>query len=442
MWSKVDKIETRERDYQEARYFPTLKESDVGSITVTSKEPSFEYVLRRIEDRWYIDSRLLDIEQAYQLTFSILEMSKDKEIEAEPNEARLEEFKLHDPSYIFTVVGNNEDEIGTIELGSRTPDFNHFYARKSSGGPVSTVSSLTLGVLEEKPSDLWERSVFPVEIATVETFALEGKGQNALTLQRDQQNEELFQFTNPALGPVDETKVKSFLEKLKQVKIGRFLNPDEELSTENYELRYSAGLSYTQFEMTTELYQRVTANPKLLYGRRYLRKKGSEQALPGTSEKFVAEIPSDGELTAPSEALFQDRRLLQFEINEISKIEIQSPEQELRLKRNKQGKWVERETENVSIEGDTSTLLWALKDLRFERKVTSSEKNSEAEISIHLILKSGSSLDCQFFRTTKGEPVFFQNSKVYTLPERSWDSLSEVVVKLLKTNVPNTADNN
>ena len=428
-WSKLNKLETSAKEYQEARYFPELEEEQVERIRVVSAEPKFQYDLVQKGDRWFIDSHLLSVEKTHQLVSSILELSREREMDPSPSPEREAEFQIDKPSFQLSVWGKGEKELGTIKLGKRTPDFNHFYGQSSAGGAISTVPAYTLGTLEEEPKELLENSLFPVEVAAVTHFSVQKGGKELLSLERDAKDEEKYTFQYPDLGQADESQVKKFLFQLKDLKIGRFLGEEEQAPLGETQVLYQAKLSYSDFSQVTELKQRVAANPKLVYATRYLLDTESKAPVEGSLERFVAEIATEGEVINPTASLFEDRRVLVFDLDMLKGLSIEQGGIVLKAEKNSQGKWVGQggDFPEEALNG----LLWVLKDLRFEAKMGESKEAEEEVISIALKRKSEADVLLRFSRPKNGQPYLWRKSEAFSLTQSSWETLSAAVSKLV-----------
>ena len=423
-WLKIDKAETLNSEYQGARYFPNLEDADVESIKVTSLEPAYEYQLRRFGDQWFIDSHLLNVEKAYQLVSSLLELSREREMDAAPSEQREKEFQLDKPAYLIEVTGLGGKSLGGVKLGKRTPDFNHFYGRSVSGGAISTVPAYTLGVLEDKPQDLRENALFATEVEAVKSLAI-GKGKEPdILLQRKGESE--FFFEAPGTEKADESLVKGFLTQLKDMKVGRFLEPDEEADFGDLAIQYVARVTYSELEVVTELYQRVAVKPSLVYGKRYLRKLDGGDLVEGTAERFVVEINTGSRVLEAETKNFEDRRVLVFYLDDVKSVKMDRAQKVFAASKDGLGKWM-LDAESSDQEGapeKADALVWLLKDLRFEELAVDQERADSSELTIELKFKSHPKAQLGFGMAENGKPYLWRNSKVYSLTERSWNSLS------------------
>lgn len=424
-WSKINKLETTEREYQEARYFPSLEEEQVESIRVKSKEPAFEYELRRFGDQWYIGPNMLNVEKTHQLVRSVLDLSREREMEAQPDDAREKEFQLDEPSYLLTVVKNGGETLGTVKLGKRTPDFNHFYGQMESGGPISTVPAYTLSVLEEPPKDLREASLFPVEVASVERLSVgDGKTESIILNRLEEKN---YEFQKPELGLADESQVAEFLTQLKDSKVGRFLAPDEEAESGSVVLEYRGKVTYSDYDVVSQIQQRVAATPKLVYGKRYLCKAGETEPVANTLERFVIELHAKGEILNPTPKMFEDRRALVFDIDKVVALEVNQNDTKQASAKDKMGKWVSEADQSEIPEAND--LLWALKDLRFEAKAEDLGQPDGSQLALKLEYKSAKPTELRFAEAESGKPYLWRGSEAYFVSDDAWAAFQEAVHK-------------
>lgn len=423
MWSKLHKLETTEAEFQKARYYPDLVEEDVSKIKVVSREPSFEYELTNHGGEWFIDSHLLNIEKAHQLVSSLIELTTEREMDANPSPERAAEFGIDEPSYLITVWGKEDKELGSVKLGDRVPDYNFFYGQKAEGGAISTVPAYTLGPLEEEPTDLLEKAFFPVEVATVDRLLVKRADEVVVDLRRE--GEESFSFAGSLQGTADESRVEKFILKLKDLKVGRFLNEDEKPNVGATSVSYDAKLSFSEFHRITELLGRVPANPSLVYGQRYLRDPKTKEPVPKTLERFVVEIPKGSDAMEPSAASFQDRRLIVFDMDKVTGLTLKDAGKSYSGTKNMMGKW-EAQGKQVGEEA-VNGLLWVLKDLRYEESLKQGAKPAKG-VAISLTVDGREPFE--LFFSEEPEPTAWRGNKGYKLSENSWKTLSDAVARI------------
>lgn len=430
-WSKLHKVEETNQKFESSRYYPGVEEEGVESIRITSKDPAYDYTLHRKADHWYIDSNLLNIEKTHQLVHTVLELTRERQMEANPSQAREKEFKLDQPSYRFEPFKNGGESLGAVKLGARTPDYNQYYGQMEKGGSVDTVPAFTFSVLEEKPKDLIEASLFPVEVAAVDTFSAEPAGGTKVSLKR-QGESDLYSFVTPKAGKADESAVKDFLFKLHDLKIARFLAAEEHPEMGDRQVRYEAKLSYSDYLVVTELYGRVAANPKLLYGRRYFVKTGEDKPAAGTEERFVVEIPQKSEVLQPSDKLFVDRRVAVFDLNKVEELHLSGDLGKQDIVAGKHGKWLDSSHHQVP-QDRMNGLLWTLRDLRFETETKPEQVESKPSLEIKLTGDGFQDIELRFGVGKNGNPYLRRGAKAYDLSQTSWNALTDSVKKFLKT---------
>lgn len=423
LWSKVNKVETTEREYQESRYYPELKEDEVTRIKVRSEEPAFEYELVRHGDEWFIDSNLLNIEKSHQLVTSIMELTREREMDPSPTPEREKEFGVDEPSYEVTIWKGTE-ELGTVKLGDRVPDYNHFYGQLKSGGPIWTVPAYALGTLEEEPRDLREAALVPVEVPTVDTFSI-FKGDEKI-VELKQRDDNSYSFVIPKGSKADESRVEKFLFKLKDLKVGRFLGPEENPDMGATVVSYHTKLGYSPYPRITELKQRVAVKPELVYGRRYLQDPKTGEPVENTLERFVVEIPEDSDVMAPEPASFQDRRVVVFDMDKVRGVDLKDIGKTYSGVKNLMGKW-ETKSGSQASEESVNGLLWVLKDLRYTEALQNAEK-PEQRLTITLTLEGGEKLELMF--GNEDEPTVWRGSRGYKVSLNSWNTLTDAVAKI------------
>jgi hypothetical protein len=422
-WSKVNKLETTEREYQDARYFPELKEEDVSRVKVVSKEPAFEYELLNYGDEWFINGHLLNIEKSHQLVSSIVELNKEREMEPSPTPEREKEFGVDDPSYLITIWKDSK-ELGSVKLGDRVPDYNHFYGQSGKGGPIWTVPAYALGPLEEEPKDLREAALLPIEVESVSTFSII-KGDEKI-VELAQNKDDTYTFVMPKGSQADESRVEKFLYKLKDLKVGRFLPADEDAPMGDTVVTYDAKLGYSKYRRITELKQRVRIKPKLVYGQRYLHDPDTKKPVENTLERFVVEIASESDVMNPDVAMFQDRRVVVFDMDKVKGVELKDIGKTYSGVKNLMGEWETKAGTQASAEA-VNGLLWVLKDLRYLELLEGATKPEE-RLSVTLTLEGDKKLELIF--GDQSEPTVWRGSKGYKLSANSWDTLTDAISKI------------
>lgn len=420
-WSKLQRMEKEEADYQAKRYFSHAKEEDVEAIAVSCTDPKFEYVLRRNGDRWYLDGHLASQEKSPQLVMSLVELTTEKEILAEPRPEELKEFGLDEPSYTISLTGNGGVDLGTVLLGNRTPGGNHFYGRPRKGGAISTVPAYMLSPLEEEPESLREGSPFPVEVTAVDRFEFM-VGQEQGKMARPEGKDEGFALTGPEQMPVDETRVNETMYLLKDLKVARFLAEDEKTSLGDRVAFYRAHEKGSTVDIVTELHQPVAVNPKLRYGRRYLTDEGKAEPRAGTEERFVIEILPDSKALTASLAGFEDRRIQKLDVDKVKLVKIGFPGGErLGAQRLPQGGWritePESRVDEVEPGPKVDKLLWALRDLRASGNKGTVAPSGQEEWEVELEMSDGASHKYRFGPDKSGKPFVVLADKSLLLQE-------------------------
>lgn len=428
-WSKFYKLEVTDKKYQNSRYYPKLEDKDVEAIKVESKDPAFEYTLRRIADHWYINDNLLNIEKAHQLVHSVLELTMEREIEPEPDSAQEKEYQLDSPSYRLEPFKNGGESFGAVRLGARTPDYNQFYGQWEKGGAVSTVPAYTFSVLEEKPKDLIEMSLFPVEVAAVKLLTLRVGKLEPLVLKR-LADSTLYEFEKSTLGKVDESAVKDFLSTLHDTKVARFLAPQEKVDFGDVEFYLAAEVGYTKAEIVTELFRRVDANAALMYGRRFFRDKVSGKPVEGTMERFVVEIPTKSELLKPDEKTFVERRVAVFDLNKVTMLSLELDGKGEKIAQGKHGKWQDSSAKEVT-QDRLNGVLWTLRDLRTESEWDGEPPVESPNLVLMLEGDGFSKLELRFGMEKSGKPYLRRGTQTYLLSENSWNAIIDAVKKFM-----------
>lgn len=433
-WSKLHKLETEKKEYEAKRYFPEKKEEDIEAISVACTDPNFAYVLRRNGDRWYLDGHLASQEKSPQLVMSLVELSTEKEILANPKPGEEKQFGLDKPTYTIALTANGGKELGAVVLGNRTPGGNHFYGRWKKGGTISTVPAYTLSPLEEEPKDLRENSPFPIEVTAVDRFEF-AAGKEKSKLQRPEGKDEGFDFLESKKG-ADETKVNDLMYLLKDLKVARFLDESEKTDLGAPVVTYRAHEVGSTVDLVCELNQPVAVTPKLRYGRRYLTDPEKTEPRPGTEERFVIEVLGDSKVLQASSAAFEDRRVQKLDVDKVKVVKLTLLDGEkLVAQRLPQGGWKFTEPAARSEEADpgqrVDKLLWAIRDLRYSDANAKVEPGGPGgEWQAELEMSEGTSQNFRFGQDKSGKPFVVLGDKSLLLQEDLVPALDDAVKAL------------
>ena len=199
-------------------------------------------------------------------------------------------------------------------------------------------------------------------------------------------------------------------------------------------VKYLAKVGYSEYQVVTELMQRVAVKRQLIYGQRYLQKVGQDSPEEGTLERFVIDIPTSSKVVQPTLEAFEDRRAAVIEVDDMESLKLEKEGRTVEASRDAFGKWTLKGTETDLPEDLANGLLWAVKDLRFEKPLEDSPGQPE-EKGFHLLLeqKSGKDADLRFGLLENGKPYLWRQSQAFSLSDSSWNTLDEAVTKILKS---------
>ena len=271
-----------------------------------------------------------------------------------------------------------------------------------------------------------------MEVAAVELFEVWFKGEKICGMEK--RDDDQFFFQSKERGRADETRVESFLNQLKDLKVGRFLDAEEKPAMGDVRVKYLAKVAYSEYQVVTELMQRVAVKRQLMYGQRYLQKVGETSPEEGTLERFVIEIPTSSKVAQPTVEIFEDRRAAVIEVDNVDSLKLEKAGRTLEASRDAFGKWSLKGSETELPEDLANGVLWALKDLRYEKALTESPGQPK-EKGFHLVVKqkSGKDADLRFGLLQNGKPYLWRQTRAFSLSDSSWKTLDEAVTKILKS---------
>ncbi len=439
LWSKVHRIESDLAEYEQNRFFPEATQANVQSVQVFSADPRFEYLIELRGGRWYLDGHLANLERTPSLLYSILELTREREMDAEPSDERLKEFGLTDPTYRIAVQPREEGrKPTTVLLGMRAPDGNHFYGRSTEEEPIYTVPAYTLSPLEDEPKDLIEKALFPVEVAALEEFTWEKSDGESTTLVSDPNKEEIrFHLPGNDSVQIDETSVKDWVYALKEVKVSRFLSSQEEIDLSHPVIRYQALEDGSDARVVTEIARPVPITPNLRYGRRFLTRSDELEPLPQTEERFVVDLSSEERLLNPNLDIFLDRRLFRGSVDEVTELEVRSPSGFFKVRKQGQDDWDAQEQQNLEDSVDLNQVspevLWFLRDLRWKHDDAESAAEGPDLATLEMTLGRQGKHTFRFVGDESGKPYVAVDGRAYEISEESASTLKMLLERIFPT---------
>jgi hypothetical protein len=274
-------------------------------------------------------------------------------IDEEPKE--LSGYGLDTPQAGLTVwVGKDETQKGII-LGKKDENKKALYARRQSGGNVFMLGEDIMEVVNKDKDALRDKRVITFGVDKVQKFAIKYPD-TLLTCVKDEKKN--WKLASPADAKADEVHVSTWLWDVDGIKAKEFIDSPSDLA------QYGLDLPEAEISVWTE----GAEAPKMFIVGKTQEDKAGFYAKPG-AENFVCLIDTAEKSKILKKVYdLQDRRLLAFEDEQVTKIQVKYPQTNLILAKKK--KWqIEQDGKGEVIDMKISDLLWAIKDTRWEELV-------------------------------------------------------------------------
>ncbi|MGE0493430.1 MAG: DUF4340 domain-containing protein [Vulcanimicrobiota bacterium] len=392
VWSTKHKADEAEKEALAKRLFAKVEENQVDRLEVEAKEADKKLVFERHDGRWLFGQQLLSAAQLDQLANDLGQLSHEKVIIETPKPEDLAEFGLDQPSYRLKLHVEDGAEYDLV-LGSRTPDGQNFYAQVGGSGPIYMVAGAFGQTLEQDIEALREKSPMPVIPAQVRklklvtptnTLVIDGKKPETKDEKKDEDEPEPlveFSLVEPIKAPADRQQVNDYIWALKSLSGGRFLGPDEKVKWDHPWLRVEATLEDNPRPFVMEIGPEVAVKP----GMYYVRRLDPEEAM-------VVELGDKAaKLLHPEVHEFQERHLVDFEVENVEKVTGHLGDYKLEAKRTSGG-WKVSEPAHSDNGAEVTDLLWKIKDLRWEESLPQTAELKEPVADLEFFDKSGKSL--------------------------------------------------
>jgi len=212
----------------------SLLGSDIKSLGIKYKDWNVE--ASNIDGRWYILSPVYDLAKQgiFESIFSMVEKLRFLEVvtpeDMKKRQLSDQTFGIDKPEAIITLFF--EDEEIDVVFGSRTRLGDYIYVKNSDSDNIYTVTSKIVDVLPLTVDELRDPEMFNVDISLIDIIKMKSAKAGYVELTK---NAGKWFFKQPDVGPVDESVLKSILQKLADLKISSYVWQDSFTGVSNDE---------------------------------------------------------------------------------------------------------------------------------------------------------------------------------------------------------------
>lgn len=380
------KPEREKAETQSKRFFPDLEKPEVSSLKVERLKPGtgatpFAREMKMENGVWVLDAEhdiVLRTNSIGSAVKSLVELQRAEEISDSPTPVNRAEFGMDKPTYRLTVT-DKANKAYSLLLGDKTPDDNGYYAATSEGGPIAAINTTLPELLDSSMESARESSPIVFEPSTANRLTLEPASgppiEVGLAKPREPEpdsasddgleitdlNEE-WKVVRPEASPADGAKIRDLLWNWRNVKLGRFLKPGENVDFGKTTVKLTVQVDGQKAPFVLEVGRAVPgAKPGLYYARR----------TPPT-EMMVLEI-ADLKLLEPTVANVMQRHVYVFQPEDAKRLEANI--EGVQISANKSGEqWQVKSPKIEGADADkqgvaVGDLVWEVKNAEWTEKL-------------------------------------------------------------------------
>jgi len=218
-WDQNRTEKQKQKEEKEKEIF-TLTKNDVKEVTVVKKDGRFKAI--KEGDSWKLVEPFEtsgDKNNWDGVVGSLVEGKKQRVIEKDAKDWK--PYGLDAPPLQVTLSGVGGATASTILFGKQTPTSGKYYAAIAGGSDVITVFSAMYTSADKNLFDWRDKSILTFDADKVQRMEVDC-GTISVTLQR--RGEDNWVITKPISALADATKIRDFLNKVKNARIKQFID--------------------------------------------------------------------------------------------------------------------------------------------------------------------------------------------------------------------------
>lgn len=302
--------EKRKEAEQKAKLLLSFKPNDVTTLTLTKTEQ--HVVAKKENGKWNIAEPVTapaDQPKVDQMLKTLADLKYERDLGAQTD---IESFGLSKPEAEIEVAGPRGN-LGKLLLGTSTPDGANFYVKRAADQQVYTASKSARGKIDLALFDMRDKTVFDFSPPDVKSLTV---SHGASTVKLEKKSEGEWQITSPEEHAADAAKITGLLDSIKFAKVKKFVEEDAADLAAYGLANPSARLELAFGDKTGTLSFGKTGEPdsKNVYAAR-----NDQRQVVELDADILAKLAGDVDV-------WRDKRLVRFEIPQVSKLEVKSPE--------------------------------------------------------------------------------------------------------------------
>ncbi len=328
---------TREEAEERAKHVVSVKPEEVTGISIT--RPNERVSVTKDKDAWVITDPVTgpaDRHKVDELVRAVADLKFERNLGEQP---KLDSFGLDTEKAVKVQVKGSGGELGSILIGSQTPDGKNFYVKSEGAKDVYTAAASVKNQLDQDLFALRDKKL--VQILTPDVTAVSlSQGAHTLAFEKSSGNE--WMLTAPEAYDADNEKVLDLVNSFTSTRIKKFMEENAS-DMKQYGLDKPAVLvKLNQGEQQTTI--ALGDKPGI--------DKDSIYATVGDSHRVV-EI--DGAIlkkisASPDE--WRDMHLTKMDPAEVGRLEIEKPEGKLALEQDDSGNWTMPQPQKIAADNE------------------------------------------------------------------------------------------
>jgi len=298
------------------------------------------------------------------------EMKAERIVQEDVAKSAFKQFGLDKPTFTAKLHLKSSKDTPTLTFGSHAPsDGPEWYARVGDESKVVLAGNTIAAQLVKMPEAWREKGPLPADAATIDRIVASGQGTN-LELNKVKETEE-WAMEKPHKGKSDPQSITSWIARWAGTQIA------------NYEKSIKADDPRLSPTYTLKVWNKGERDPMtLIVGQPTAGGNYAMRTVAGNTEVFVLPATWQRNLTI-NPADLADKHLADFDMEKAAKVEITQREAGKATGEKVNGTWEFKTPVAKNDEmGKLTGLLYILKGLKFERRVTDPTELATAQKSL------------------------------------------------------------
>lgn len=278
--------------------------------------------------------------ETFQTMIELLsDLKAERIIEKEPKDLAI--YGLNNPEIKVNILLNKETK--TLEIGMKNPTGSSYYIKDKNKMPVYLLEEYNVKKIDKDFKDYRDRKVVDIEIENVTKIEMNYQGKK---LSFTKKKENIWQIDTPIFAKADSTKIKDFIQKLKDLYIDEF-EEDQPTDLKKYGL--------TKPQITVKIWLGDVLKTILIGG-----KKDTEKIFVKREEESSIYVVRKGiidDLNKKPEDL-RAEKLIEFDKEKLTKIKVNEV-----IAEKKEKKWIIVKPKEEKSEKAETKILNLLSDL-------------------------------------------------------------------------------